>query len=113
VDMQILAGIKDDYHFFRTIIKAACTSLNLPNLDLESIEAQLTDQGPQELFESFLQRIEQIHPQKTVLFLLDEYELIEGKIRDGSLSESSIHYLAGALESPHKLSFIFTGSTNL
>jgi hypothetical protein len=67
----------------------------------------------EELFETFLAGVENRFPNRTLLFLLDEYELIEEKIRDGSLSESTIHYLAGALESPHRISFIFTGSTNL
>ena len=113
IDMQILAGIKDDLHFFRTILKVACNSLKLPGLSIESLEESSRSHTIEELFDNFLNFVEENFKDKIVLFLLDEYELIEEKIRDNSLSESSIHYLSGVLESPHRVSFIFTGSTNL
>ncbi len=113
VDMQILAGIKNDDHFWRTILKVACDSLQLPDLTVAELEATSASGRVEELFAAFLSRAEQRFPGKIVLFLLDEYELIEEKIRDGSLSESTIHYLSGVLESPHNISFVFTGSTNL
>jgi AAA+ ATPase superfamily predicted ATPase len=112
VDMQILAGIKDDYHFFRTILKAACGQLNLPDLSIEKLEASAAG-TIEALVEVFLKQVESRFPDKILLLLIDEYELIEEKIRDGSLSESSITYLAGILESPRRISLIFTGSTNL
>ncbi len=112
VDMQILAGIKEDGHFWRTILKIACDSLGYPGLTPEKLEGGGT-QRVEELFESFLHEVERQAPGRILLFLFDEYELIEAKIQDGSLSESTVLYLAGALESPHRVSFIFTGSTNL
>jgi AAA+ ATPase superfamily predicted ATPase len=112
VDMQILAGIKDDYHFFRTILKVACTHLNLPELSIEQLEDS-TPATIEALMEAFLEQVENRFPDRILLLLIDEYELIEEKIRDGSLSESSITYLAGILESPRHISLIFTGSTNL
>ncbi len=113
VDMQILAGIKTDDHFWRTVLKVACNSLQLPDLTVNKLEEISTSGRVEELFDAFLFQVEQSFPGKIVLFLLDEYELIEEKIRDGSLSESTIHYLSGVLESPHNISFVFTGSTNL
>ena len=112
VDMQILAGIKDDYHFFRTILKVACTHLNLPGLSIEQLEDS-TPKTIEALMEAFLEQVENRFQDRILLLLIDEYELIEEKIRDGSLSESSITYLAGILESPRHISLIFTGSTNL
>jgi len=113
VDMQILEGIKNDDHFWRTILKVACDSLKIPGLTVDTLDSSASSQRVEELFDTFLTRVQEHHPGKIVLFLLDEYELIEEKIRDGSLSESTIHYLSGALESPHRISFVFTGSTNL
>jgi AAA+ ATPase superfamily predicted ATPase len=113
VDMQILAGIKTDDHFWRTVLKVACNCLQLPDLTVNKLEEISTSGRVEELFDTFLFQVEQSFPGKIVLFLLDEYELIEEKIRDGSLSESTIHYLSGVLESPHNISFVFTGSTNL
>ncbi|MEJ2663283.1 MAG: PEGA domain-containing protein [Spirochaetia bacterium] len=113
IDMQILAGVKTDFDFFKTIIKVACSTLNLPGITLERITAKAGDLSVEHYFESFLHFVKKEYPKKIVLFLLDEYELIEAKIREGALSESVIQYLAGVLESNYRISFIFTGSTNL
>ena len=112
IDMQMLAGIKGDQEFFRAILKAGCAALAEPGLSVEQLES---DAGAtiERMFESFLERTRASAPDRIVLFLLDEYELIEAKIRDVSLSEAAVHYLAGILESPYRVSFIFTGSTNL
>ncbi len=112
IDMQMLAGIKGDPDFFRAILKAGCTAAAIPGLTLEGLEAS-APAGVEGLFEAFLSAVQTKAEGKTVLFLLDEYELIEAKIRDGTLSESTVNYLAGILESPFRVSFLFTGSTNL
>jgi AAA+ ATPase superfamily predicted ATPase len=111
IDMQMLAGIKGDADFFRAILKAGSSLAGGEGPDAP--DAGPTGTGVEGLLEAFLSETQRRSPGKTVLFLLDEYELIEAKIRDGSLSESTIHYLAGILESPYRVSFIFTGSTNL
>ncbi|MBN1797368.1 MAG: PEGA domain-containing protein [Spirochaetales bacterium] len=113
IDMQILAGVKSDLEFFRTIIEVACTTLKLPGLSFERVAKKAGDNSIEHYFDAFLFYVKKEFPEKIVLFLLDEYELIEAKIRDHSLSESVIHYLAGTLESDYRISFIFTGSTNL
>jgi len=113
IDMQILAGVKSDLEFFKTVIEVACSAVNLSGLSLEKVSKQAGDFSIEHYFEAFLFFIKKEFPEKIVLFLLDEYELIEAKIRDRSLSESVVHYLAGILESNYRISFIFTGSTNL
>jgi hypothetical protein len=112
IDMQMLAGIKGDREFFSAILKAACAALADPGMSMEQLSAA-PDASVERMFESFLERTRAKAPDRIVLFLLDEYELIEAKIRDGSLSETAVHYLAGILESPFRVSFVFTGSTNL
>ncbi len=112
IDMRMLAGIKGDLEFFRAVLRAGCAALEGTGLTLEQLEARAgaTVEG---LFEEFLRSAQAAAPGKIVLFLLDEYELIEAKVRDGSLSEAAVHYLAGILESRYRVSFVFTGSTNL
>ena len=107
IDMQILAGIKNDRDFYKSIIDVACTQLNLPNVTLAALENENKDNSEEGLFKYFITFIEEKYPDKLLLFLLDEYELIETKIKDGLLSEHVIHFLAGILESSHHISFIF------
>ncbi len=113
IDMQMLAGIKGDLELFRAILRAGCAALDMKPHEVEELEKTAGSASVERLFESFLEYARRRAPDKIILFLLDEYELIEAKIRDGSLSESTVHYLAGILESPFRVSFIFTGSTNL
>ncbi len=113
VDMQILADIGDDRDFFRIILNQACAAIDDPEITFEKIQEKAAGNDIQLLFKLFFDSVDKKHKNKIVLFLFDEYELIEAKIKKGQLSESLIHFLAGILESSHNVSFVFTGSTNL
>jgi AAA+ ATPase superfamily predicted ATPase len=115
IDMQILAGIKSDLEFFKAVIETACGSLRLPGLSFEEFMAKEGGEGAgaEKLFNAFLEAAGRARPNKVLLFLLDEYELLEAKIKERILSESIVHYLSGVLEGTRRVSFIFTGSTNL
>jgi hypothetical protein len=113
IDMQMLAGIKGDLEFFRAILRSGYAALNSVGIAGELEEPGAGIESAERLMESFLTLVREKAPGKIVLFLLDEYELIEAKIRDGTLSESTVHYLAGVLEGAFPASFVFTGSTNL
>ncbi|MCK4541669.1 MAG: PEGA domain-containing protein [Spirochaetales bacterium] len=113
VDMQLMAGIQNDDDFFHTILKIAASSIGIPKLEKAINEKPEKRKSVDELFHILFTHIGSKYTNRTILFLLDEYELIEAKITDGSISESVIHYLSGILESNYKISFIFTGSTNL
>ncbi|MBN2350984.1 MAG: PEGA domain-containing protein [Spirochaetales bacterium] len=112
VDMQILAGIKSDLEFFRAVVETACGSLNLPGMSFGELSAREGD-GAEKLFNAFLLAVGRAHPNKVLLFLLDEYELLEAKIKENILTEAVVHFLSGVLEGNRRVSFIFTGSTNL
>lgn len=113
VDMQLMAGIQNDDGFFHAILKIAASSIGIPKLEKAINENQEKRKSVDELFHILFTHIGSKHANRTILFLLDEYELIEEKIANGSISESVIHYLSGILESNYRVSFIFTGSTNL
>lgn len=112
IDMQMLAGTRGDGEFFHAIIRAGYAALETSGI-MDAGDGEPDGEGVEHLVEAFLARVVKKAPGRTVLFLLDEYELIESKIGDGSLSPSTILYLAGILESAFPASFIFTGSTNL
>ena len=73
----------------------------------------LPSDGPAQSFEMILDDAMEAHPAKTFLFLFDEYEILESKIDREELSRMVIPYLAGLLERKRRISFIFTGSSNL
>ena len=51
--------------------------------------------------------------QHRLVLLVDEYELIESKVREGKLSAELYDYLNSLLERHSQLSFVFTGSRTL
>ena len=112
IDMQMLAGVNGDLEFYKSILKSGFAVLQNLGIDVNKNDI-LDDKNPEELISSFLSWVRDNTSGKTVLFLLDEYELIEEKIKDGSVSENTINYLSGILESEFRVSFIFTGSQNL
>jgi hypothetical protein len=110
VDMQMLAGVQGDLEFFDAILRTGCASPPLAGFDAGGLPRS---GSPAERVDAFLRTVETWRPGRIVLFLFDEYELIESKIGDGTLGEASIHAFSGILESPRRVSFVFTGSTNL
>lgn len=108
IDMQMLAGIEDDDSFFEVMYQKICDTLK----DKRAIgEKNKSCTG----ISNFISAIKDLvgSQKNTVLLLFDEYELIEEKINQNILSEKSILFFAGLLESELKISFIFTGSQNL
>jgi hypothetical protein len=110
IDMQAMAGLKNEREFFEKCANETLKCID-DKLDIETFfkEADSSFKG----FSAFLEEIHKRNPQKHLLFLVDEYELIEAKISEGSLNENLIPYLAGLLEGEQLISFLFTGSTSL
>jgi len=63
-------------------------------------------------YENLLVRINDHFPDDRIVYLFDEYELIEEKMREGHLSKNLIYFFSNLLES-HRHSFIFTGSKRI
>ncbi|MFC1716377.1 two-component regulator propeller domain-containing protein [Candidatus Poribacteria bacterium] len=69
--------------------------------------------NPTRTFERFIAQTMETLGDKSLLLLLDEYELIELKIDDGVLRSDLITFFASLLEAHPRLSFVFTGSRHL
>ena len=81
IDMQILAGIKNDSDFYKAIIEVACTQLNLPGFTLKSLEEKNRDPAIEGLFLLFISQIEEKFPDKILLFYLMNMNLLKRKSR--------------------------------
>ena len=69
--------------------------------------------NPYPLFLDFLDDVLGALEEKTLLLLIDEYELLEGKVDDGRLSPELFTFLAGLMDNKERLALIFTGSRRL
>jgi hypothetical protein len=112
VDMQIMAGIGNDAEFFGRIITDTCKALGKNSLSPAPYSLLFNQTTPTEVFRRFLKDLKVHFPTRSILLLIDEYEILEAKIVEGSLSPHVLTFFAGLLET-ELVSFVFTGSRRL
>jgi ligand-binding sensor domain-containing protein len=69
--------------------------------------------NPYPVFLDFLDDVLKGLGDRTLLILVDEYELMESKVDDGKLSQELFTFLAGLMDNKERLALIFTGSRRL
>lgn len=74
---------------------------------------QFDGRNPYPLFLDFLDEALRVIGDRTLLILMDEYELLEGKVDEGKLSNELFTFLAGLMDNKERLALIFTGSRRL
>jgi ligand-binding sensor domain-containing protein len=79
--------------------------LSVPRFDASS--------NPYPLFLDFLDQVLGSIGDRTLLILMDEYELLESKVDEGKLSSEFFTFLAGLMDNRERLALIFTGSRRL
>ncbi len=84
--------------------EAFSLSLSLPQFD---------GRNPYPVFLDFLDEVMAAIGDRTLLILMDEYELMEGKVDEGKLSPELFTFLAGLMDNKERLALIFTGSRRL
>lgn len=67
---------------------------------------------PTSVFLRFVEDVRREHPGRTLVLLVDEYELLESKIEAGVLSQDVLLMLAALMET-HSVCLVFTGSTHI
>jgi AAA+ ATPase superfamily predicted ATPase len=113
IDMQTMAGLKNDGDFFEEIAQEICRTLKDSRLNVADYNFQIPQESPYKSFRGLLDKILTLYPDKHLVLMIDEYEMIEEKFDEGSLSPAVITFFAGLLESARRLSFVFTGSRHL
>jgi ligand-binding sensor domain-containing protein len=74
---------------------------------------QFDGRNPYPMFLDFLDEVLAAIGGRTLLILMDEYELLEGKVDEGKLSNELFTFLAGLMDNKERLALIFTGSRRL
>jgi hypothetical protein len=114
IDMQYFAAIARDQDFYESVVREIVRGV-YPEAEQKERQKRyyLPSDSAAQSFEIVLDEAMAAHPDKTFLFLFDEYEILEAKIDRRELSPMVIPYLAGLLERKRRISFIFTGSRTL
>jgi hypothetical protein len=74
---------------------------------------QFDGRNPYPVFLDFLDEVLRAIGDRTLLILMDEYELMEGKVDEGKLSPDLFTFLAGLMDNKERLALMFTGSRRL
>lgn len=74
---------------------------------------QFDSRNPYPVFLDYLDDVLESIKGRTLLILMDEYELLEGKVDEGKLSTELFTFLAGLMDNKERLALIFTGSRRL
>ncbi len=106
IDMQSMAGIEDTPQFLGQIANIMCKASEAPDgsCSLESIQY--------DEFELAIDRLRKQYEGTRIIFMIDEYEIIEKKIEEGKISSEIIPFCARLMEY-HNILFLFAGSNNL
>src|SRR5258705_9025972 len=70
---------------------------------------QFDGRNPYPVFLDFLDEVLAALDNRTLLILIDEYELMEAKVDEGKLSPDLFTFLAGLMDNKERLALIFTG----
>ncbi|NKB68641.1 MAG: PEGA domain-containing protein [Candidatus Latescibacteria bacterium] len=110
IDMQQMASVQGDREFFSRL--AGLVLENLKDKRLAPEYYNFDEGNPALIFDGLLIDIQQGHPDRRLLFLIDEAEILESKVTRQELSAAVLPYLSSILEN-RQTSFCLTGSPGM
>jgi hypothetical protein len=112
IDLQEMV-IASDGEFFRRLARLVGEAVGFDRKVLDRFPFTDAGQNPYHLFVDYLDEALTAIESRTLLLLVDEYELLESKVEEGRLNPEIFLFLAGLIDSKERLSFVFTGSRRL
>lgn len=109
IDMNKMV-IKDNYEFLSNVVSQIQRTIEVHQIQMPMIPLEKKENPHLYFKDIFLREIADSVGEKRILFLIDEYEVIEKKVSGGKLSREILSYLKSVIEPEIKLDFIFTGS---
>jgi ligand-binding sensor domain-containing protein/AAA+ ATPase superfamily predicted ATPase len=112
IDLQEMV-VSSDREFFRRAARLIAEAAGVGREELNAFAMDDERLNPYHQFVDFLDAVLERLGDRTLLLLVDEYELLESKVEEGRLDSEIFLFLAGLMDSKERLSFIFTGSRRL
>ncbi len=110
IDMQQMASVVGDREFFSRMAVLCLENLNDERLVPDYYD--FAEGNPILTFDGLLADIQQGHPDRRLLFLIDEAEILESKIARQELGTAVLTYMSSILEN-RQISFCLTGSPGM
>ena len=112
IDMQEMV-VANDREFFRRVARLIAEAVHLERAEVDRFGFLDDALNPYHQFVDFLNEVLERIGDRSLLLLIDEYELLESKVDEGRLDAEIFLFLAGLMDSKERLSFVFTGSRRL
>ncbi len=112
IDMQAMA-INDDREFLGRLAELTVRAVARPEAGFDLSPFEDRSRNPFTVFDKFIDRVLAAIGPDRLLFLVDEYELIEDKVEEGKISKDIFLFLSGLVEHKEGLFFIFAGTHRL
>lgn len=112
LDMQEMV-VANDREFFRRFARVIAEAVHIDRAEVDGYGFRDPSLNPYHQFVDFLENVLSRIENRTLLVLVDEYELLEAKVEEGRLDTDIFLFIAGLMDSKERLSFIFTGSRRL
>lgn len=109
VDLQLYGGLTSAHDFQDRVLAEAMAALSRRSMPCPGVEGR--DGKPSVM--AFLERVIRENPGMRIVFLLDEYEILEGLIDGGVLPVAALDFVSGMLDRHPEISFVLTGSARL
>lgn len=110
VDMQQMAGLDSDAVFLERVARLILERLDDERLPIDYYS--FNEVNPIPVFDKLLEDLGKLYPDKRLILLVDEAEILRDRVAGGELSSALLMYFSSILES-RRVSFCLTGSTGL
>ena len=109
IDMQAMA-VNNDNEYLGRMAEITVEAVRTDKLKFDITIFEDKSRNPYTLFDKFIGKVLKSIGEAKLLFLFDEYELIEDKVEDEKLSKDIFLFLSGLVEHKPGLFLIFTGT---
>jgi outer membrane protein assembly factor BamB len=114
IDLQGQAALQNMGQLFAGLARCVCDEMQRRKhimLDQPDREAFLSN--PTESFDTFLAQALQTLGNEKIVFLLDEFEVLQEKIDKGPLNQDVLHYLRSLMQHRQGLNFLLVGAPRI
>ena len=110
IEMQYMGPLaRNDREFYLNMARMTCDALDREDLRVEGYDFE---GHPARALEELIDDVQRMYAGKRLVFMFDEYVVLDTKVSEGELSGNVVLFLASLLER-RGISFVFTGSTHL
>lgn len=112
IDMQSMT-VQSDEDFLARLAREIIAGLDTPTIDYENDYSSIAAANAFGAFEDLIKKINEHLAGRKLILMFDEYEIIEGLIEKGSITQNILHILSNWMEHKEGVFIIFTGSDRL